>query len=318
MNRLPPLFFITPHSNMETKMPKPSYVCECAEYFNRDTEISEGCFECIPCAAWAGTCESVCDCGQCLYTDTPCTVKSSEKPCDCKFCELRAEWQEQFDAQDWLSDLRSILSDVELRVAEVKEQLAKPWQLGMVSHDYTQKRLDYRLAPCLEALRLVGEKSAWASAVIDEVKNLLNMDGREGLRNICGIPDCTCHLRILSALVAEKKGPEMKAIEIEIALAEDARHAHWRASVEAMRAWDATKFELRIAQEMLEEAKWDTGMINTSEWDAEMKTLEAALEEARTKATAAGEAYKAVGLTTAKPAEEFHRLVEMKKVLNAA
>lgn len=299
-------------------MPKPYYYCQCGEFFNRDTEISQGYVECIPCAAWAGTCESVCDCGQCLYTDTPCTMTSSEKPCDCKFCELRAEWKKQFEVEDWLSEVRSILSDVEVRVAKVKEQLATPWELGMVIHHYTQKRLDYRLAPCLAALEMVEDKSTWASAVIDEVKNLLNMHGREGLRKICGIPDCTCHLRILSALVAEKKGVEMKALEAEIAAAEDARHAARDACVEAMRAWDATKLDLRIAQEMLEEAKWDMGMINTSEWDAEMKSLDAAVAEARTKATAAGEAYTAVGLTATKPAEEFHRLVKMKKLLLAA
>jgi len=311
---VPPPLFYYPHSNMENKMPKPDYVCECAEYFNRDTEISEGCVECIPCAAWAGACESVCDCGQCIYTDTPCRAGGGEVGCDCQFCILRAEWE----AEHLFSEVRPILSEVQLRVAKVKEQLATPWQLGMVSHDYTQKRLDYLLAPCLEALQMVNDKSARSSAVIAEVKNLLRIEGFTEERWVCGIPDCTCHLRILSALVAEKKGPEMKAIEIEIALAEDACHAARDACVDAMQVWNNAKFDLRIAHEMLEEEKWDTGMINTSEWEAQMKTLGAAVAEARLTATAAGEAYKAVGLTTVKPAADLHRLVEMKKALLSA
>jgi hypothetical protein len=290
-------------------MSRPDYVCECHEAFDEDSGASEGVIQCIPCAAWAGDCECQCDCGQCVYTDTPCEKPPSKELCD--LCELRLSWQKQFE------EVKPILSEVELLVATAKGQLATPWQMGMVSHDYTQKRLDYRLEPCLNALLMIKDKSAWASAVIDEVKNLLSLEGRSGVRKICGISDCTCHLRVLNALVAEKKGAELVALEAQIVAAEDARHAARDACLEAMRAWDATKFSLQVAEEMLEEFKWDTGMILKSEWEAEMRTLNAAVAEARLKATAAGEFYAALPAAIAQPTTEFNRLIELKKGLSA-
>lgn len=302
-------------------MSKPNYICECGEDFDKDSGVSYGVNECVPCAAWAGTCECNCQCGQCLYTETPCGEPPSEEPC--RFCDLREEWRQQFEEEDALAgeedalaEVRPILSKAALLVTKAKDQLAMPWKLGMVSHDYTQKRLDYRLQPCLDALLMVKDKSAWASAVIDEVKNLLGFEGRSGVRKICGLPDCTCHLRILNALVVEKKGGKHLVLEGQIIAAEDARHAARNACVDAMQVWDNEKFDLRIADEMLEEFKWETGMILKSEWEAEMKTLSAAVAGARAKATAAGEAYAAVGRATEKPAAEFHRLIQLKKALN--
>ena len=84
-----------------------------------------------------------------------------------------------------------------------------------------------------------------------------------------------------------------------------------------MRVWDATKFSLQVAEEMLEEFKWDTGMVLKSEWEAEMKTLNAAVAEARLKATAAGEFYAALPAAIAQPTTELKRLIELKKGLSA-
>lgn len=58
--------------------------CTCSE--NRDDETGVVSIHyCDPCAAQGERCECGCDCGQCLYTDTPCD--QPEKPC--RFCVMR-------------------------------------------------------------------------------------------------------------------------------------------------------------------------------------------------------------------------------------
>lgn len=298
-------------------MSKPNYVCECREWFDNDTGISQGGVECFPCAAWSGVCECVCDCGQCLYTETPCGRPPNEVRC--QFCDQRKEW-----SAERLSEVKPIISQLELKIAETKDSLALAIEHrpscppGGVSETYARLRLEYRLEPCLKALNMIQDKSEWASAVIAEVKNVVSgLEGQAVKRMSCGIQECSCHLRTLNAILAEKMSAEAVALDAQIVAAEDARHAARDTCAQTMKAWEDATFSKNIAIEMLEEAKWDTGLIQVAEWNEEMRVLNAKLVETRAAEYAAGEAYAAAGRATGPPAAELRRLHELKKSIVA-
>lgn len=118
----------------------------------------------------------------------------------------------------------------------------------------------------------------------------------------CGLDYCTCHLRSLNV--------DMNALEAQIIATEDARHSARDVLVKTMKAWDDARFVKQIADENMEEAKWETGLISNTEWNAEMRGLNDRVTEATVAEVAAREAYEA-----AREAADtlFQRLMELKK-----
>jgi hypothetical protein len=288
---------------MENKMPKPDYYCECGEYFNRDTEISEGCVECINCLAWNGACECSCDCGQCLYTDTPCDCKPLQEG-TCQFCVLRQDWENP------LSEVTPILSEVTLKIAQIKDDLNTAHVPGMLSHENLRLRLG-RLETCLSALRLVQDKSAWAASIIDEVKNILNLDGRSGVRKYCGLPGCNCHLSHLNDLLEEKMSPEMMSLKQQIAHAAAGRHAAVDRVHLLLKDLEKAEFQKQISREIVDEHKWDGGEAEV------LSALESDLDAKKVAQEAADYEYRAALEVVSAAAGKFHRLVEEMKALMA-
>ena len=220
------------------------YKCECFEKFDDDTGISEGAFECLGCAASSGYCECVCDCGQCLYTETPCGAPPGEEPC--KLCVMRQDWQ-------MAEQVLSILSQVEITIAQTKGDLATPEVLGMPTHDYLRNRLEMRLEPCAKALKMV-QGAAAASAIVAEVKNVLRLEGYTEGRRSCGIPACNCHLENLNDLLEDMMTPEMKELKRQIGLAAADRHMHAGIVDQRLEAWERAKMEKLGAEDMAEAA----------------------------------------------------------------
>lgn len=199
--------------------------CTCAE--NRDDETGEVSIHyCESCAIANGHCECGCDCGQCLYTDTPCGWACAARA-PCRFCLLRQE---------------QVQTEVERRIAAAKEDLTKVSNHGGFSRDYLERKLA-RLEPCRDALATKGN-----AAIIQEVKNLLSMEGKTEARRSCGLPYCRCHLQHLTDLTA----PPAQAAEIAAATA--AYHAACAASSAAYSAWQETAFAKQIAREVVDEA----------------------------------------------------------------
>ena len=197
--------------------------CTCAE--NRDDETGEVSIHyCESCAIANGHCECGCDCGQCLYTDTPCgSAPLGEE--SCRFCVARVQ------------------TDVERRIAAAKDDLTRVSNHGGFSRDYLERKLA-RLEPCRDALT----SKAKTKAIIQEVKNLLNMEGKTESRRSCGLPYCRCHLQHLTDLTA----PPAQAAEIAAATA--AYHAACAACSAAYSAWQETAFAKQIAREVVDEA----------------------------------------------------------------
>ena len=287
-------------------MSKPNYVCECREDFDGDTGGSNGDITCIPCAAWAGECE-------CEYTEGPCQL-----------CDLRQIWQEQFDEQDALnddpctsdplSDVEPIISEALLKISQIKDDLATPHVNGMCSHAYLRDRLTRRLEPCLTALKMIEDKSEWASSVIAEVNNLLRREGFTEERKYCSVNDCTCHLRPLNRLIAEKLGRSSAVAQIDgqIVMTEELRHAASDAVLAAAEAWKYANERVESAHYRIQQIRRETGMILMSElkmdWDAAQKRY----DDAVVAQEAAREAFTAAERATREPARTFYHLTELK------
>lgn len=289
-------------------MSKPNYVCECREDFDGDTGGSNGDITCIPCAAWAGECE-------CEYTEGPCQL-----------CDLRQIWQEQFDEQDALalnddpyasdplSDVASIISEVLLKISQINDDLATPHVNGMCSHAYLRDRKTRRLEPCLTALKMIEENSEWASDVIAEVNNLLRREGFTEERRYCSVNDCTCHLRPLNSLIAEKLGRSSAVAQIDgqIVMTEELRHAANDAVLAAAEAWKYANEQVESAHYRIQQIRRETGMILMSElkmdWDAAQKRY----DDAVVAQEAAREAFTAAERATREPARTFYHLTELK------
>lgn len=249
-----------------------NYKCECVEEFDGDTGASEGCIECIGCATANGYCECTCDCGQCTYTAEPCGFKPPDEPC--QFCLTRLSWEAE-KAEDPLHELAPIISEVRLKIDQAKDDLATGETPGKFSHEYLRKRLDQRLLPCLMALVMIENKSAWASSVIDEVKNVLRLEGFTEGRKYCGIPNCECHLRVLKGLVADKMGDEFKSLHNQKVAAEDLMHLTEKGVAKFLEALDDAKFQKRVAIEMVDEHKWESELDPAV--DGELQDLEEVL-----------------------------------------
>jgi hypothetical protein len=246
-------------------MSKPEYICECRECFDYDTGASEGVVECFPCAAWAGECE--------CYTDEPCDL-----------CVLRKTWEEERK-----DELTPILSVVQQKVAEHKSDLATAALPGSFSHEYLRRKLEMRLEPCLRVLEMVEDKSAWATSVIREVKEVLRLEGFTEGRPYCGLNGCNCHLARLNELKQEKMSPEMKMLDQEICAAANLRHAHREIVEERWDLLEKVRFQKRIAEEMVDEHECEAG----AEYDEEREKLHATLQLKRDEQDAAESAYAA-------------------------
>lgn len=216
-----------------------------------------------------------------------------------------------------MSDITAIKAEVSRLKTKYDEKLKTPWQLGRPAPHWLQMTINLWIGPCAAAMEVADD------AIAEEVKNILDLHefpGRGGrktnMRKICWLSECTCHLRLLNALVAQKKGYEMVTLEAQIAATEDARHAAHNLCVAAQKVWDDAQFEKRIAMEALEEAKWESGMILISEWEAEMRALNSRVMETRGAERAAAEAYATVHKTTAAPLAEWNRLIAIKKGLS--
>lgn len=269
-------------------MSKPNYVCECHESFDCDTGASDGHIQCFPCAAWAGHCDCVCDCGQCQYTNEPCGQPPSEEPCE--FCVLRKSWQAE-DAKD-LSEVSPMISAVKLKITQHKHDLATATLPGTYSHEYLQRKLEMRLEPCLSVLEMVDGKSAWASSVIREVKEVLRLEDYQEGRPYCGLNGCTCHLARLNELKQEKMSPEIKALNEKIAATTAERHLRREIVEKCWDALDKVRFQKRIADEMVCEHECETD-ISTEDYDEELEKLNKALQLKRDEQEAAEAAYAA-------------------------
>ena len=318
------------------------YVCTCYEKFDDDTGISEGCFECIGCAADSGYCTCKCDCGQCLYTETPCGYVPSNEPCE--LCIMRQEWDqadvaaaaateaakaaeaaakaaaEVAAAKDPLSEVSPIIAEVKLIMTHIKDDLATAHVPGRLSHENLRLKLSQRYEPCLFALNLVEDKSEWASSVIDEVKNLLNLGGRSGVRKYCsfGLAGCMCHLRTLNTLLAEKVSDELKSLNREIASSEDACHLTRGAANKAWEAMEAAKFEKRIAEDMVDEHVWEKEADPSYGTPGELKELREELERKQAARLEAEEFYRASTSCFNSVRAEFHVLMERKAAILGA
>ena len=202
-------------------------------------------------------------------------------------------------------------AELERVKAKYMAQLSAPHQLGNLSHENLRNRIAYRLDPCLAALSIL--EFTTAKEILAEVKNVAGFKDRTEQRPACGIPDCTCHLRILNAFLAPWQDEWLRDMELQIVAAEDARHAARDVFVAAMRALDDATFAKRIADENLEEAKWEGGVILMSDWNDEMRMLNATLTEATAVELVAREAYDAASRAMGVPATEFYRLVALKK-----
>jgi len=301
-------------------MSKPDYVCECCEDFDGDTGGSNGVITCIPCEAWAGTCECSCDCGQCVYTDTPCGKPPMDQPC--QFCVLRQDWQDQSEADDpcvaeRLSEVEPVISEVLLKISQIKDDLATPHVPGMYSHDYLRGRLVRRLEPCLAALKMIKDKSKWASSVIAEVNNLLRREGFTEERKYCGVDDCTCHLRPLNSLIADKLGRSSAIAQIDgqIVMTEELRHAANDAVLAAAEAWKYANERLESADFRIQQIRRETGMILMSELKMDMDAAQNRYHEAVIAQDAAREAFTAATRATREPARTFYHLIALKATM---
>lgn len=266
------------------------YVCECREGFDEDTGASEGLQECIGCAADSGYCECTCDCGQCRYTTQPCDFQPPEQPCE--FCLIRKDWEVLVE-EDPLSEVRPMIAKVDIKITQAKDDLATAEVPGNFSHEYLRQRLGQRLEPCLKALLLVEDKSPWSSSVIDEVKNILGLEGKKDIRKYCGIPNCGCHLRILNALLCEKAGHEFKRLNGQIVSGEDLMHLTERGVAKFLEALDSAKFQKRIADEMVEEFIWEMEADPSYGTPEELKGLRETLKEKQIAENEADAAYTA-------------------------
>jgi hypothetical protein len=289
--------------------------CEC--YENRDDETGEVCENyCLSCAAADGHCECNCNCGQCLYSESPCGYKPDTP---CKLCVFRASTAKIEDyTNNPLSEVSLILSNLERngeitsaieRVTKMRTTIASQVASGLT---HLQKRITGLLDPCLDALKMATDPTMapWASLILTEVGNLIGLKGHTELRNICGIDDCTCHLRRLNSLLAKNKGV---ALEAQIVEAENARHYAWRGRIEAMRVLDTATLENTIANENLMDADWDTELSLRNESHKTIRDLNNKVVDTSVAMSAAKHAYNLATLTLDATSTEFYRLIELKK-----
>jgi len=217
---------------------------------------------------------------------------------------------EEIEAEVAALDHADIIKELEYLRLKCVTALETPWKLGMETHEYTKMVLDCWVTPCLKALDVIRVSSS--KAIVDEIKNVLDLIPYPKAEWPCAVDSCTCHLRILNALVAEKKGDAAVAMEAQIAKAEDARHAARDISIGAMNALYDAHFKKRIAVENMEAFKWEGGAILKSEWDAEQQKLSDAITMASAEVEQAKKAHLEAKEATNGPAAEFHRLIAMK------
>jgi len=210
--------------------------------------------------------------------------------------------------------LEPVLAVVERKILKAKADLAlavlhRPsCPPGGASETYSQNLLEMRLEPCLKALGMVCDKSPWAFGVICEVKNVLRLDGFTERRKGCGLYGCNCHLGYLNNLLAEKMSPEVKDLHSEIALATADRHKYAAILSQQHEAWEDAKFSKRIAEEMVDEHKWDGS--------GELKELDTNFQKKAGAQATAEAAYWAAHTVAQEAAGKYHMLVEQMKILN--
>lgn len=185
-----------------------------------------------------------------------------------------------------------------------------------------QRKIPDVLDPCINA---VNEATAaltptdravkqWVIAVVNEVKNIGHLRGRAGDRSVCGIYGCLCHLRVLNGLLLERRGGAAeRALEARIVAAENELHASRDRVVAAYDRCHACELKLQVAEEALEEFKWDTGFIDMEEWKEEMGKLAGTAKAFRAELREAEKAYTEVDLADNVLKDAFNVLLDEKR-----
>jgi hypothetical protein len=184
-----------------------------------------------------------------------------------------------------------------------------------------QRRVPDVLDPCINA---VAESTAaltptdravkqWVIAVLNEVKNIGHLRGRAGDRSVCGIYGCLCHLRVLNELLLQRRGEAERTLEARIVAAENELHASRDRVVAAYDRCHACELKLQVAEEALEEFKWDTGFIDMDEWKEEMGKHALNAKLCRAELREAEKAYTEVDQADNALKDAFHVLLDEKR-----
>jgi hypothetical protein len=102
--------------------------------------------------------------------------------------------------------------DISLTIDKIKAIRRNTEKLVKKGTKHLQTKIQLFIDPCLIAMKIAVQLlktdpnlEEWASNVLIEVFNLIGLKESTELRQSCGLDGCTCHLRILSSLIAEKK-----------------------------------------------------------------------------------------------------------------
>lgn len=250
---------------------------------------------CEECAATAGKCACHCECEACSNTETPCGYKPTTP---CFLCVIRTQRK---DCEEGVSQV----------MEAIKNLCAK--HIGILTTK-SKNTLAHWIGPCADALAKIDRVSPWGLAVLAEIKNILCLEGHTEKRLDCGMDACRCHLRALNALLLQGSIEKFRAHTVELASrivkTEDAMHAARDITVKAMNEIDVARLRKQVADEMLEEFKWD----GVSDTQTLMQLTQAVGREAAILEIAK-ESYT-VALATAKVIEEdYIQLMESKKAM---
>jgi len=214
------------------------------------------------------------------------------------------------DEEQALSLIHMKVYSVAMEVRRLESMYTEDLKLPrQPDHNYIRERLENRVLPCRTALSVLEAHNT--EAILAEVKNVLRLEGYTEARPSCGLNLCRCHLRILTSFLAEYRDDELVNLEEEIAEAEDSRHLANYASISAWKVLDAADLQKRIAEEMVEEYKWETNM--DPEVDGDLLDLQEIFQEKDAAKDSAKAAYAAATEAMDDASDTFYKLVEQRK-----
>lgn len=190
------------------------------------------------------SCECECECDACIHTEAPCG-NVPYRPC--RFCAFITIEKTAVSAQ---------------RLAKLATQWIKQGNKSMVS------TLTFVTEPCVYATEMAlnlillnptKENMTWALSIDDEVKNILQMSSAKNPRQSCGDNGCFCEMYTLNELLSSKMGPQMVALDKQIALTQEAVHKGRESTAVTQRALDDAIFKRDVACEVLVQTKGTYG-----------------------------------------------------------
>lgn len=104
-----------------------------------------------------------------------------------------------------------------------------------------KEKLDFRIKPCLAVFAIM--ETSTAKEILYEIKEVLSDDRRPS----CGLDSCTCHLRRLTAFLADWRDDRLIKLEEHIVAAEDRRHAARDATKACEEALDSARLQYQVA-----------------------------------------------------------------------